>query len=161
MTMSSEEEIVISFVFKRSGKDTIPVSHFYLTLSMDLKWFSPAESKKFLERAVKNQLIVRNGDMLLPNFDFKKTNIPLGFQPSLYCLNINSNESQGAYDNIISCIMEKTKKTERPIIDEIKKIAEEKKISSEVAALLLCKEYNIKIDKFLNEIEVDLFKESE
>jgi hypothetical protein len=159
--MNSEEEIVISFVFKRSGKDKITVSQFCLTLSLDLKWFSPRESKEFLERAVKNQLVLKNDNMLTTNFDFKKTNIPLGFQPSHNCLNINSNESQGAYDNIISCIMEKTKKAKHPIIDEIKKIAEEKKINQEVAALLLCEEYNIKIDKFLNEIEVDLFKESE
>ncbi|MBN2602881.1 MAG: DUF2240 family protein [Candidatus Thermoplasmatota archaeon] len=159
--MSSEEKIVISFVFKRIGRDVIPVSQFYLTLSMDLKWFSPAESKEFVEKAVKNQLIIKNGDMLSPNFEFKKISIPLGFQPSLYCLNINSNESQGAYDNIIGCIMEKTKKPRHLIIDKIKIIAEEKNINLEIAALLLSKEYNVKIDKFSNEIEGNLFRESE
>ena len=159
--MNSEEEIVISFVFKRSGRNAIPVSQFYLTLSMDLKWYSPAESKEFVENAIKNQLIVKNDDMLSPNFEFKKTNIPLGFRPSIYCLKKNSNEIHDVYENIIVHIMERTSKPRNQIIDEIKIIAEEKNINLEVAAFLLSKEYDVRIDKILNEIERDFFRESE
>jgi len=159
--MSSEEEIVISFVFKRSGKDAVSVSQFYLSLSMDLKWFSPAESKEFVKKALERKLIVKNGDMISPNFEFRKTSIPLGFSPSLNCLNIGSNDSQNVYDNTISCIMEKSGKSQHQIIEEIKVISEEKNINLEVAALYLGKNYGINIAKFYNEIEKSIFKENE
>jgi hypothetical protein len=159
--MSSEEETVISFVFKRSGKDVIPISHFYLTLSMDLKWFSPRESKEFLENAINRNLMVKKGEMISPSFEFKKTIIPLGFRPSVYCLNIGNKKNQGAYENIVGFIKEKTGKSTEQITDEIKIIVERENINLDVAALLFAKSLNIKIDEFFDEIEVNVFKESE
>lgn len=159
--MSSEEEIVISFVFKRSGRDAVSVSQFYLSLSMDLKWFSPAESKEFVKKALERKLIVKNGDMISPNFDFRKTRIPLGFSPSINCLNIVTIDIKNAHNDIISCIVEKSGKPQQQILEEIKIISEEKNINFEVAALYLGKDYGIDIAKFFNEIEKNIFIENE
>ena len=50
--MNSEAQKVIAFVFRRSGKKQIPYSDFYLTLSMELNWFTPDDARKFLDFSI-------------------------------------------------------------------------------------------------------------
>ena len=69
--MNNEAQKVIAFVFKRSGKKQISYSDFYLTLSMELNWFTPDDAKKFLDFAIDNKFLIREKDMVQPNFDFK------------------------------------------------------------------------------------------
>ena len=46
--MDSEKEIIISFLFKRSGKESLKFSDLYLALSMELNWFTPDDAKSFI-----------------------------------------------------------------------------------------------------------------
>ena len=46
--MPSELEIVITFVYNRSGKSELSFSDLYLTLSMELNWFTPDDAKEFI-----------------------------------------------------------------------------------------------------------------
>ena len=55
--MDSEWKIIIAFLFKRSGKEKLSLSEFYLSLSMDLKWFSPQQAKAFVNHAVEQKLL--------------------------------------------------------------------------------------------------------
>ena len=79
--MVSEEEIIIAFLFKRSGKETLTPPELYLPLSMDLKWFTPQQAKDFIKLAEKKKLLNKKNNLIKPNFDYKKINIPLSFQP--------------------------------------------------------------------------------
>ena len=80
--MNSEEKIIIAFLFKRSGKKEMTQSEFYLTLSMDLKWFTPKKAKDFTISSLKNNIILKKEDFLKPNFNINNIDIPLGFVPS-------------------------------------------------------------------------------
>ena len=55
--MPSESEIIIAFLFKRSGKAKLSFSDLYLTLSMDLNWFTPDDAKSFLNLTLKQNLL--------------------------------------------------------------------------------------------------------
>ena len=80
--MVSEEEIIITFLFKRSGKSKLSFSDLYLILSMDLNWFTPEDAKAFVNLALKQKLLTKKGDLIKPNFDYDKIIVPVGFTPS-------------------------------------------------------------------------------
>jgi hypothetical protein len=80
--MDSEKEIIISFLFKRSGKEELKFSELYLSLSMELNWFTPDDAKSFISLALEENLLTKKGDSIKPNFDYEKTTIPIGFTPS-------------------------------------------------------------------------------
>ena len=80
--MASDAETIIAFVFKRSGKSELFYSDFYLTLSMDLNWFTPNDAKNFVNKAIESGLLERKDEKILPTFDIESINVPLGFYPS-------------------------------------------------------------------------------
>ena len=80
--MDSEVKIIIAFLFKRSGKEELSLSELYLPLSMGFQWFTPKQAKDFVNHAVQQKLLSKKGDVLKPNFEYKKIVVPLGFRPS-------------------------------------------------------------------------------
>ena len=67
--MNSEAKTIIAFLFKRSGKKEMIQSEFYLTLSMDLKWFTPKKAKDFTNWSLKNNILLKSEGVLKPNFN--------------------------------------------------------------------------------------------
>ena len=43
--MNNDYKIIIAFVYTRAGKKEMSFSEFYLSLSMDLKWFTLNNAK--------------------------------------------------------------------------------------------------------------------
>ena len=155
--MVSENEIIIAFLFKRSGKEKMSFSELYLNLSMDLNWFSPEDAKKFLNDAIKKNLLIKEDDQILLSFDINKITIPLGFSPSKRVFFEKKNqkgiEEINILEQIVKKIHEKTNLKEQQIIDKINEISKEKNINEEIAALIIGKEYEIEINDFLKELE--------
>ena len=56
--MNKEHKIIISFVFNRSGKREMSFSEFYLTLSLDLKWFTPDNAKSFTLNSIEYKCFI-------------------------------------------------------------------------------------------------------
>jgi len=163
--MPSESEIIITFIYKRSGKTKLSFSDIYLTLSMDLNWFTPEDAKSFVNNALKQELLINKGEEIQINFDYKKINVPVGFIPSRQAFNekkdlINEEIEDSISNKIVKRIIEKTSLDKIQVINDINSIASEKNITKEVAALLVGKNHNINLDDFLKEIEQGLFTES-
>ena len=160
--MDSEREIIISFLFKRSGKEHLKFSDLYLALSMDLNWFTPDDAKAFINLAIKENLLIKKDDLIKPNFDYKKTNVPIGFTPSEKVFEIKKHDKKEKKSvsilDEIKKLIEKNKNIATDQINElINKLAKEKNITEEVAALLIGTEHNIKFDDFFDKIEDLIF----
>jgi hypothetical protein len=161
--MPSENEIIIAFLFKRSGKSKLSFSELYLTLSMDLNWFTPEDAKTFLNLGLKQKLLIKKDESIQPNFDYEKIGVPVGFTPSKQIFEVkevekHAEKGETVLDKIIKRLVEKTD-IERPqVTDKILSIAKEKNITTEVAALLVGKEHNISLTDFIGEVEKDIFK---
>jgi hypothetical protein len=155
--MTSEAEIIIAFVFKRSGKTQLSHSEFYLTLSMELNWFTPESAKDFVNQSVKQKLLIKKDDQVKPSFDIKKITVPIGFYPSKQLFEKEDIETdikeEDVLKKIIRCIIEKTELNEKKIIEKIKEIEKERNINSEVAVLLVGKEYDVPLEEFFEKIE--------
>ena len=159
--MVSEAEIIIAFLFKRGGKSKLSFSELYLTLSMDLNWFTPEDAKDFVNSALKQKFLIKKGDLIEPDFDFDKIVVPVGFYPSRELFEEKKEERKVKEEEvlikIVRRIVEKSKLNEKQVTEKINDIAKEKNLTEEVAALLIGREYNIKFDDFLTEIEEKIF----
>ena len=157
--MDSEVEVVIAFLFNRSGKEGLSFSDLYLTLSMDLNWFTPEEAKKFVNESLKKKLLTKKGNLIKPGFDIDKITVPVGFHPSkrLFQKPQVAEEKKDIFDEIVKRIAEKTKLDEKDIISKIKEVEIEKNLTSEVAALLIGKENGVSLDDLFEKIEEKIF----
>ena len=152
--MPSEAEMIIAFIFKRSGKIELGFSETYLTLSMDLRWFTPDDAKKFVNTALEQKLLLKKGEALRPGFEINKINIPLGFNPKDKIFDKEEKDPLKAsiLDEIVEKIAEKAKIKKEDIYEKIKKIEQEKNINSNVAALLVGKDFDIDLEKFVKNL---------
>ena len=161
--MNQEEKIVIAFLFKRSGKNELKDSELYLPLSLELGWFSANEARNFVEKLVKHSLLIEKKGFLTPSFDIEKISIPIGFTPSKSnYFEDSAKEEEDVFQKIIHLIVQKTDNSYVEIEKDIKKIQIEKRITSEVAALLLAKKFDIEVEKkIVDLVEKRIFKENE
>lgn len=162
--MNSEIKIIISFLFKRSGKEELTASDLYLSLSMDLRWFSPKEAKDFVNSALLQNFLIKKGAQIKPNFDYKKIAVPVDFYPSKQTFEEEKDkvneERQDAVKLIIGRIIEKTEQDEQSVFEEIKEASNERNISLEVASLLVSRKYDIVVSAFFNQVEDKIFIEN-
>jgi len=162
--MDSEKEIILSFLFKRSGKESLKFSDLYLALSMDLNWFTPADAKTFVNMALDEKLLTKKGDLIKPSFDVYKIDVPIGFYPSKLVFEGKkeklSKKNEDVLNKIVKQIVEETDLSEQQVTEKINLIAKEKNITEEVAALLICKEHDIKFYDFIEDIEEKIFMSS-
>ena len=163
--MNSEIKIIISFLFKRSGKEELTASELYLSLSMDLRWLSPKEAKEFVNSALMQNFLIKKGDRVKPNFEYKKIKVPVGFYPSKQIFEGKKEKvkekGQDVVKLIIDQIVEKTEQDGLSVFEEIKEEAIKRNIYLEVAALLISRKYDIVVSDFFNQVEDNILLENE
>ena len=162
--MVSEKEIIITFLYNRSGKSKLSYNELYLTLSIELNWFTPDDAKLFINQVVSENILKKEKEELSPNFDFHKIEVPIGFSPSKQVFQENAElpekKDEVLIDKLISKLVDKTKLDEKSIISQIREIQEKRNIKIEIAALLFAKEHNVSMDEYLEEIETNIFREN-
>jgi hypothetical protein len=158
--MTTEDQIILSFIYKRSGKNTLKESEIYLPLSMNLKWFSLEEAKAFVHHNINQKNLIKKEGMLLPAFGIENISIPSGFRPTKnfgYKNTIKNKEKPQALNEIIDIIAKKTSKTNQEISEEIQKIKKDKKIITEVAAFYIANTYGCDVSFLHSNIENEIF----
>ena len=159
--MNEEYKIIIAFVFNRAGKKEMSFSELYLTLSMDLNWFTPEDAKTFTKNAIKNSLLKEEKDLIKPNFDIDEIKVPTGFYPTEQVLQekkfikekIEKKQGETILDIIVEKIVEKSNLDKETILKQIKEIEKEKNITTEISALLVGKEYHLTFEGIFEKIE--------
>jgi hypothetical protein len=130
---------------------------------MTLKWFSPKHAQNLIEFALNHKLLIKKQDLLTPNFNYKEVKIPVGFRPSIKTLiekNESINKKESVLHKIILILSNKTNLNYEDIKNRINKVKNEKNIIPEIAALLVCKEYDIGISEYYNDIKETIFNEN-
>lgn len=160
--MTDEAKQVLSFIFKRSGKETLPASDVYLAISMELQWCSPKEAKSFVKQAVDTGLLKESNHGVAPSFEIDDVSIPTGFSPSKKCFTeIRSEVANLAEKEIMSTVVsrieEKTKMTDKEISQGIEQLAREKMIMNDVAAVFFAKKYDCKIHDLMSDLKEIVF----
>jgi hypothetical protein len=158
--MASEAEIIIAFIFNRSGKTGLTEAEFYLPLSMELGWLSTKEAQAFVKNALKQGLLVKKDGMLQPNFSVAHVTIPLGFAPSkqLFTQTPEAYPEQTLLQKIINRISEQTRQPLQEIEQEIATEEREKNILPEVAAVIIAIKHQVDITEWYTDVDQALFQ---
>jgi hypothetical protein len=162
--MNNDYKIIIAFVYTRAGKKEMSFSEFYLSLSMDLKWFTLHNAKMFTKMVVENNLLKLEKEVLKPNFDVDKIKIPIGYTPSKNVLSqkdlkketVQIKPEEDTLETIIKKIVDKSNLDKKTILSQIKEIEKEKNLTAEIAAILLGKEYALDFKEILKKIQNSL-----
>jgi len=159
--MASEHEIILAFLFKRTGKQRPSYSELYLDLSMNLNWFSPEDAKKFLNDAIKKKLLIKEGESVSASFEINKIEIPMGFTPSKKIFFEKKRQKdldeKNTFGKIVKRICDKTNLGENEVINKINAISKEKNLLIEIGALLVGKDYDLDLSDFFEEIDEKIF----
>ncbi|MCX6665486.1 MAG: DUF2240 family protein [Euryarchaeota archaeon] len=166
--MESESKIVLAFLFKRSGKNMLKESDIYLPLSLELGWFSSTQAQEFVKHALNEKLLIKKDDVVTPSFDVSAVDIPIGFQPSKHVSEQQHipvkdqarKDKRSLIEQIVDNIVEKTGENKETIAVKISDMEKEKQIFSEVAALVVAREYDVDVDSFFERIEHIFFTEN-
>ncbi|EMR73686.1 hypothetical protein MBGDN05_00251 [Thermoplasmatales archaeon SCGC AB-539-N05] len=159
-----EEEIktILAFLFKRAGETSLAASELYLSLSVDLNWFTLEKAREVIRLALNQNLLIKEEGFLKPNFEYKKIIIPTGFRPSGLTMVKKEKEMQKSLlEKLVQHISMSTDKKERSILEKITTLAEEKDIFLEIAALLLGKECDVDISLFFEDVEKQILRGNE
>jgi len=161
--MASEKEIIITFLYNRSGKSKLNFNELYLTLSMQLNWFTPNDAKTFIAQALDEKLLKKEKEEITPNFDYKKIVVPLNYSPSKNVFTketkVEKKQEKELIDKIIEVLKNKTKLDEKTISQKINEFEKKRNISTEVAALLVGKEYNVSLEDYFEKIKNKIFSD--
>ena len=140
-------EKLIAFLFQTTGKDRLTEKEIYMILSFKLGWLTPADGKRAIQKALEKNLIKKEGDEIIPNFDYKNIDIPFEFKFDAKMLEME----EDLYSKIVARIMNNRNVGEKKIREEIEEVAEKNDIYKEVAALVIAKRYGIEIDDLVKE----------
>jgi len=158
--MSEEIQYVIAFIFKRSGKQQLSYSEFYLTLSMELNWCAPHSAKEFTDALITNGYLQKKDDDLFPTFSLKTMLIPTGFSPSKKVFDAsiitkyNAPNEANMFDQIIERIKQHTKQTNDEISQGIDQYKTQLVITEEIAGFLYAKKLNVPIDDLIKKMTI-------
>lgn len=139
---------LMAFIFQRSGKERMHEKDIYMTLSFELGWMTPKQGRKAVEKAIELGLIKKEGDEIIPNFDYKEIEIPLGFKFDGEKI---EEMEMDLLTRTISRVVSNTKLGEKKVREEIRKLSDELEVYPEVAALVVALKNNVKIDDLIKE----------
>jgi len=156
--MTTETQIIIAFLYNRSGKPVLTESELYLSLSMDLGWMPASEAHAFIHQVIHDNLLIPKDDGFTPNFDITTVEIPSGFTPSKKIGKPSkpTTTPPPLLDQIIAQISRKTKTPQTVIAVEVATLAEEKKVVAEVAALWVARQHDCDVSAFYDAVDTAL-----
>ena len=143
----SDLELAIAAVFKAKGLSSMGEKDFVMFVSMDRRWFTPAEAQRLLEAGLTAKLLERDGPSLRPTFDHTKAQIPAGFVPDSKAL--AHSEPEAVFPAVVRKISEATKLSKREVISMVNRKQVEAGVEIEVAAMLVATEKGVDIKSFV------------
>ena len=76
-----ELKAVIAEPFKIRGKARLTPAEFTFTLTLELKWLTPEESRQAIDEGLKAGLLKEEKGKIAPAFDYRNVAVPPGFRP--------------------------------------------------------------------------------
>jgi len=140
-------EKLVAFLFQTTGKERLNEKEVYMILSFKLGWLTPAKGRLAIQKAIEKNLIRKEGDELVPNFDYKSIDIPFEFKFDEKMLEME----EDLFSKIIEKISRDANIGEKKIKEEAEELAEKQDIYKEVAALVVAKKYGVDIEEFVKE----------
>ena len=168
--MVDETQIILAFLFNRSGKTTVKESELYLPLSLELGWFTASQAHQFVQYALQQGFLHKENDHVTPSFEINSVDVPIGFKPTQTSFHIkkpqkkSDSSPQGSpklLQQLLQHIEQLSKISHQELQNELEVTIKEKGLTPEVAALILGRHHNVDITYYIKQVEHQIFKENE
>ncbi|MGC8912533.1 MAG: DUF2240 family protein [Thermoplasmata archaeon] len=153
--MVYELQKIVAFVLKMQGLQEITESDFVNYLSIKKRMLTPSEAKKVLAKCIEKNVVIKEGEMLRPNFDFSQITVPPDFIINFSKLDV---EYPDVFSDIVKYIAEKTRKEIKEVTAEVNRIQEQTCTHPCVAALIYAKVLGLDTKIFHEAAEKEIFR---
>jgi len=155
MERMGELETCLALLFRRKGKNILTEKELVFSASMDFRWFTPKEAQKLLELGIKRGLLTKTDGLVKPNFDYKRTDIPVTYRPTQKAIQ-DEPEDVSLFARILDAVSAASNLKKREIVARINKIQERLGVDIEVAALALALEVGAKTDNLTEAVRTEV-----
>jgi hypothetical protein len=138
--LDKDKAYLVALPFKKKGKNSLKLSDFIFTLSLDMKWGPPDKVRALISEAASEGLVRVEGEIVHASFEAGAVDIPVGFKPA----QVDSILEQG-----IKLILSKTGMTRREIVALIneRQDALERLVDLDAVVLLVAREMGIDVSE--------------
>ena len=151
---------VIAFLYNRAGKEELTGQELRLTMSMDLRWFSPKEAEEIVDLFQNKRLLVRKGSGgLRPAFNYKNLTIERDLHPTKDEL-LGGSGDEPLFVRMVGHITDRANEEKRNVISRVNRKAGEMGIEVEAAAMLVGDEMGVEMRPFADEAMVAIASKS-
>ena len=162
--MYTEEKIILTFIYKRSGKEQLSITEIYLPLSIELGWYSTTDAQLFIQHCLKHNLLKQTKKGIQPAFDIAAIQIPNGFTPKKPYNILNTKKktyyTKNIYQDIIQTIASIKKISLSDIEKELRMQVATKNIHHITAAFLYTTQHHITLEYDISDIEQAILQEN-
>ncbi|MDO9536730.1 MAG: DUF2240 family protein [Thermoplasmata archaeon] len=153
----SELQVALAQVFRKKGKSSMPENDFVFAVSLDFRWFTPKEAQKLLELGLDSELLAMKDGIVSPTFDFKATEIPKGYSPAPELI-LQNKQPRGLFLKIVDMISQSKNLPTKDVISQINQTQDRMSVDIEVAALVVAKNFELDVSKYLDLVEEEIGK---
>ena len=139
--------VILAQPFKSLGKEYLKESEFVFSLSLDLKWFGPAEARDVLDHGLNTGLLKKNKGNIFPGFDISEVEKPHSFKPSL-----ESFDTADWLDMVVEEVMKTTGKNKKEVFQEMNRFKErfDGLLEPETSIIMVARAHGIDVNEFLS-----------
>ncbi len=155
MTEMNDIELSIALLYKKKGTSSLSEKDFVFAASIDYRWLTPKGAQKLLDVGLESNLLKSDDGMISPTFDYKSSDIPAEFKPTLDMIRAKA-IPKGILFQIADKISKGSDRSTQDVIAIINKKQEALDIDIEVAALIVANSMNIDISDILPDVDKEI-----
>jgi hypothetical protein len=152
-----ELEAAIAQVFRKKGKASMSEKDFVFAVSLDLRWMTPKEAQRLLEIGLQSELLVMEGGLVKPTFDYRMLDIPRGYAPAPDILQKGA-QPKGLLMKMVDVISAKTSLPAQEIISRVNSTQDRMGVDVEVAALIVAGSLGADLSGYMDTLEEEIGK---
>ncbi|MBD6955296.1 MAG: DUF2240 family protein [Thermoplasmata archaeon] len=157
--MIEKFKIAIFLVQKKTGRQELRKEDFVRIISFENRWMEPSYVEKFLDLALRMNLLKKSGDSYIAQFSMKEIEVPVDFEINPSDLEIKEEREEDIFKLILERIEKKTGKKRNEIVSEINKMRQKNRyFTIETLAFIYARENSVQIDDLLQEYEKKIWK---
>jgi len=151
-----ELRYAIALLFRRKGREELTEREFFLSASMDLRWFPPRDAQRLLQLGLETKLLESHGGNIRPAFPLDSVDVPRDFVPTAKTLEVATPVTQDVFVRIVDAMVAAANTDRRAVIAAINAVQEKLDVDVEVAALIAARQAGVDVTPFLQPVKAHL-----
>ena len=141
---------VVAAPFRHRGSDTLTDSEFIATLSMELDWYTPEQTRRVIDLATSEALLDRTDGQLVPTFEVEALSIPYDSSPDESILTERS-----VFEQLLTAVTD-AGIDKQEAVAEINTLQRELGVTIEAAGVLYAHRHGVAVPDIVDQLRGDV-----